>query len=111
MTLDLSIGAEAMLEYCGEPVVVRLPSIEGGREVLAIVDREPAAMSLTIAPGTLAPRAQIHLRNSATHGISTQELDLGKLRIEFPPRVGAAAVPHSIASVVRQDAGWIVLQT
>ena len=52
----------------------------------------------------------IHVRNDAALGISSAEVDLGGDKVDLALRLGLAAQPHSIARIVSQDAGMLVLE-
>tara|TARA_R110000751_G_scaffold76976_1_gene155309 strand:+ start:1191 stop:1556 length:366 start_codon:yes stop_codon:yes gene_type:complete len=59
---------------------------------------------------TIVDGFEVHVANSVTLGIETDEIDTGGDRLSFPARDGDAASDHSILRVVTQDTGMMVLE-
>ena len=59
---------------------------------------------------TVAPVFEVHVVNSSTLGISSDELDLGGDALTFPPRVGEAAATRTITQLLDHDDGMLVLE-
>lgn len=79
------------------------------RSVQAIVERMDVQL-LDEGGNTVVPMFTVHVANSSTLGISSDELDTGGDKISFPVRNGESATRRSIVSVDTQDTGMLVLQ-
>ncbi len=114
MTLDLASDAALFLGDFGESIVYKprptqaVPS-PAPRTITAIVDREPPAFLLE-ANGLAVPTVHIIVRNSATMGISSDEIDTGGDQVDVALRLGQAATTKRIVRIVQQDAGILRLE-
>lgn len=79
------------------------------RTISAVVNRDPVAPvpEMTAAQ---RPLAFVFVRNSATLGISSSELDTATLRLSFPRRLGKAAETFRVHRLIEQDADMIALE-
>lgn len=59
---------------------------------------------------TVTPVYEVHVVNSSTTGISSDELDLGGDQILLPPRDGKTAERKTVTQLTGQDTGMLVLQ-
>lgn len=78
------------------------------RSIKAIVDRSPPEI-ITATPSQIAPKFVVSVANDSTYGISSTELTLDGDALTFADREGKAAEKHIISSLIRQDAGVLVL--
>jgi hypothetical protein len=79
------------------------------RDVDAIVDRNPPSV-LPEVPSQLTDTMVIAVKNTATRGVISTELDKGGDSFLIAARIGKDPKKHSIVNVIRQDAGVIVLE-
>jgi hypothetical protein len=79
------------------------------RSISAIVVREQIEV-LSEDVITNAPSFEVHVANSSTLGISSDEIDTGGDQIEFPPRDGKTAERRTITRLVTQDNGMLILE-
>jgi hypothetical protein len=101
-------GTTFMTDLGGETVTY-LPSGGGSREIQALVTRhEPD--ELGPAPHGHGPVLTVAVINSATTGISGDEVDTGRDKIQLPVRLGETAQARRIMSVISQDAGMMQLE-
>lgn len=113
MTLHDMIQADAATVFC---------NINDFAEVVTYYARHGSARDITVqvfrdALGVLAedgdtvlPTFEIHVKNDATLGISSEELNLGGDSIEFAIRVGQAKSRRSITRLVSHDEGMLILE-
>ncbi len=80
-----------------------------GREITAIVDRVAVETIEGIEPQR-APRITLTVANSATHGISSDEIDRGTDRVLVPLRFGKAASEMGISEIIDHDEGALTLE-
>lgn len=59
---------------------------------------------------TVAPVFEVHVANSSTLGISSDELDLGGDALTFPPRIGETTATRTITQLLDHDEGMLVLE-
>ena len=79
------------------------------RSISAVVIRE----SITVLGedgDAVLPVYEVHVANSSTIVVSSQELDLGGDQIELAPRDGKAAERKTITRLMAQDHGMLVLE-
>ena len=81
----------------------------GTRTINAVVQREQL-QTVSQDTDTVAPVFYVHVANSASTGISSQELDLGGDTLSFPPRDGKAAETKYIQQLITQDEAMLVLE-
>lgn len=79
------------------------------RTIKAIVIRQEVT-TLAEDQDTVTPMFEVHVANSATLGISSEELDTGGDKIEFPPRDGKQAQARTITRLTTQDNGMLVFE-
>lgn len=104
--LNTSDFAETVTYY---PHTYHGATARASRSISAVVFRE----QLTIIGedvDTVAPLFEVHVANSTTVGINSDEIDLGGDQIEFPPRDGKAAERRTITELVTQDNGMLVVR-
>lgn len=78
------------------------------RTINAVVIREPTSI-LGEDGDTVAKEWEVHVVNSTTLGISSDELDIGGDQLGFAPRLGETAERRSIVRVVGHDEGMVVI--
>jgi hypothetical protein len=78
------------------------------RAIVAVVFRE--SFQTLGEDETVVPMFMVHVANNATTGISSDEIDLGGDRIEFPPRDGQPAQRRTITRILTQDHGMMELE-
>ena len=78
------------------------------RNIQAVVIRE--SLGLMPEDGVVYPLFEIHVANSDTGGISSDELNLGGDELEFPDRVGKPKQRRSIMKLLSHDEGMLVLE-
>jgi len=108
MALDLTQDAAVYLSDFGEAVVYR-PRAGQPRPIRALVDRSPPA-PVAEAPGALAPRIRLVVRNDDRLGVSSREVDTGGDRVEVAVRLGRAPESLAVVRVAAQDAGLVELE-
>ena len=79
------------------------------RQITALVNRQPVDDLGDMPKGT-APRLTINVRNDATYGISSSEIDLGRDKVSVPVRIGEAAQERKLSKILSQDAGMMVVE-
>ena len=57
----------------------------------------------------IVPEFEVRVANSATTGISSEELNVGGDQIKFPVRLGETATKRSVQLLSEHDAGMLVL--
>jgi hypothetical protein len=113
MSLRDTIEADALTVFCNDQdfaeTVTYWPRVGSSRSIKAVVFREQIT-AFTEDRETNLPMFQVHVTNSATTGISSEELDTGGDSIELPPRDGKTAQRRSITQLITQDHGMLVLE-
>ena len=113
MTLHDIIQADATTVFCNTDdfaeEVTYYPRTGTARTVDAIVIREALAV-LTEDGDAVIPLFEIHVANTETRGITSEELNLGGDRIEFAVRVGGALTRRTITKLVGHDEGMLILE-
>lgn len=98
-------SAPKLLVEWGEPIVY-VPRDGTPRDIEAIIDRNPPE---TIGgAGVRGPRFTAQVTNDVLLGITSDELNTGGDKLEFPPRVGQAAKSYPIQKLLT-DAGDMLL--
>lgn len=119
MTLRDQIASDASLVFLSTSdfaeTVTYYPHVYFGgsatsRSISAVVFRQQVATVGEDGGEVVLPMYEVHVANSATTGISSEELDTGGDQIQFPPRDGKDAEKKSILHLVTQDNGMLVLQ-
>jgi len=107
---ELIDTAEKFLDTLGSEAIVYLPAGGGERPIDAIVNRDPPA-ELGDAPHGHSPLAIIAVRNNATDGISSAELDIGGGdKVRYAIRLGKTPQDRRITGIISQDAGMLRLE-
>jgi len=78
------------------------------RSISAVVFRNPVQVLQEDGNVVLA-EYEVHVANSSSVGISSDEIDTGGDQIEFPPRDGKTAERRSIIKILTQDPGMLVI--
>ena len=84
--------------------VIYKPVGGGTREIKAIIDYE----QLDDMAGGMTPRILIDVRNDATYGISTNEVDPGVDKVSLPTEYGGTDKDRLINGIVSQDKGRVI---
>jgi len=84
-------------------------TLRADRTIKAVVIREQIA-PLSADSNTAAPVYRVSVANDTTLGINSDELDLGKDALTFPPRDNKTAVRHTITDLLSQDHGMLTLE-
>ena len=113
MTLASSIVSDASTVFTSSDdfaeSVVYLPRHGEARTIDATVIRN--AITFMDGPNEITTYVwQVHVINSATTGISGDELNTGGDAISLSPRDGQSRVSKSVTRIVSQDAGMLVLE-
>lgn len=91
------------------PFKYRSDTLRADRSIAAVVIRHQVS-PLPGDDGTVAVPYEVHVANSTTLGINSDEIDKGKDALSFPPRDGKTAVRHTITDIIFQDHGMLVLE-
>lgn len=113
MTLRESIASDAVSVFLSADefaeTVVYLPRGGGSRTILAVVDREPPTL-MDDAGNVMALSFMLYVANSATSGITAQEIDTGGDRIQIAAKINDAAKKNcTILRVMDNDNGMLQL--
>jgi len=96
-----------MAIFAEATTITYLPSGGGSREIEAIVDWEEES---DVAGSSLSPVIEIQVRNSATDGISSNEVDRGGDKIRIPMKIGGSTQDRVIKRILNQDCGMLELE-
>lgn len=112
--IDLTQFNAAFIETWGE--TIHYIAVQGatttagaGREITAVVDRQPPAPQ-SPAPGGVRPLMVVYVANSSTTGISADELDVGQDILMVPLRVGDSESAFHVDRILTQDDGMLALE-
>lgn len=105
----LATESELFIDNLGAEAIIYLPAAGGSRAIDALVNREQPAETGD-APHGHAPLLTIVVINSATTGISSDEVDCGGDKVELPVRLGETAQERLIAGIISQDSGMMKLE-
>lgn len=113
MTMHDTILADGLSVFCNaddfaEPVVYYKRSGEA-RSINAVVIREALAI-LPEDGDAVTPVFEIHVHNSESTGISSDELNLGGDSLSFAVRAGQDASRRTITKLLGHDEGMLVLE-
>ena len=61
-------------------------------------------------PQPISPWIEVTVRNDATYGISTAEIDCGADAISLPRRIGESAATLQLVSIIHQDHGMVTIK-
>ena len=103
----IDTAAEHLTTF-GETVTY-YPKAGGSRSITAVVSRQPPG-SLDGAPHGHAPRLSVHVKNDATAGISSAEIDTGGDELNLAVRIGEAAENRRITKILNMDHGMLELE-
>jgi len=102
----MSLMDEAIMDVFADSVVY-VPGDGGGeRTIDAVIDYD----GVQPVPGTPQGKTysiQVSVRNSATLGISTAEVDTGRDKVKVPPRTGQTAEARRIVDIIEQDSSMV----
>lgn len=105
---QLSEDADIFLSIFGQAITY-YPRGGGSRAIVGIVDQEQVS-GIPGVPGANTPPARITVKNSATDGISSTEIDTGGDKIGYSVRIGQAAQSRRIGKIISQDHGMLTLE-
>ncbi len=91
----------------GESVIYR-PRQKSERTISATVFRQVAESIEDENRSSVV--FEVHVINSTTTGISSEELDLGGDAIDLADRTGKTARPRAIVQILDSDEGMLILQ-
>lgn len=113
MTLHTMIQADAETVFCNvndfAEVVTYCARDGTQRPINAVLFRESLA-TFNEDGDVVLPVFEIHVKNDATLGITSDELNLGGDSIEFAARVGRDAQRRSITRLIDNDEGMLILE-
>ncbi len=113
MTLHDIIQSDASAVFCNVNDFAELVTYYAwdgsSRDIYAVVERDPLAV---FGPDgdTILPSFVVKVTNSATLGISSEELNLGGDSIEFAVRVGQETSIRTITRLLEHDEGMVILE-
>lgn len=103
-----AIGFPALLTQFGESITYA-PRCGPVRVIDAIVDRNPPGI-LDASGEAVFPSATVQVYNSATSGISSDEVDIGKDELLMALKIGdATAKRFSMLTMTSQSGGVVTL--
>lgn len=105
---EINEGIDESLEAFGEQVTYKAGGT-GSRAILATIDRFPPRRQSNSGQW-YTPIAIIVVKNSATEGISTTELNTGLDKISMPVRIGQAHRDCLVDHKISEDGGSIELE-
>lgn len=105
---DIAADAATFVNEFSESVVYR-PFGGTARTISALVNRFPPNQ-LPGVPEASLPSVVLTVRNNATTGISSTELDTGGDRLDVAIRYGETASTREIARLLKSDAGLVVIE-
>lgn len=105
-SLDNSISRRVFSAHMAEEVVYR-PARGRPRRIKAIVDRQTHA---AIGDGRPVQMLVIEVDNSPATGITADELDTGRDRIEIARVIGGEPESRDIGQLLAQDEGRLTLE-
>jgi hypothetical protein len=108
MDLAADMGNVFLADF-GEDVTY-VPLTGDERPIRAIIDRNPP-MPPAGSPvkAGLAPKITAEVANDATAGISSSEINTGGDKLKLPVRIGEAATARPLVTILRHDAGSLLL--
>lgn len=103
-------AAPDQLANFGESVTYYNRAGDPGRAITAIVERDPPRGIEEVPVRSISDIAIITVRNDATTGIASTEIDVGGDEIDFPRRIGETARRRGITSILSQRGGMLRLE-
>ena len=99
-----AVGFPFLLGQFGEPITYQ-PTAGGERSISAIVERDPPAI-FDASGGAVLPKLTIRVLNSATDGISSDEVNIGTDEISIRLHVSdALPKTFSFMTQLSEDSG------
>lgn len=105
----LAAESAIFIDNLGAEAITYLPAAGGSRAIDALINREQPAETGD-APQGHAPLLTIVVINSATTGISSDEVDCGGDKVNLPVRLGETAQQRRITGIISQDSGMVKLE-
>lgn len=99
------IDADAL----GAEALTYLKVSGASRSIQGVVERNPDQKQKTPSPASKGPHLVVLVRNNATSGIASTEVDVGSDRITVARRYGETAVNLSVVEVIDHDAAYLRL--
>jgi hypothetical protein len=113
MTLHDTIESDAINVFCNSDdfaeSVTYYPRSGLSRCIKAVVFREQLAI-LPEDGDNVVPIFEVHVINTCTEGISSDELNLGGDMMEFAVRIGQQVQRRSITKLLGHDEGMLILE-
>lgn len=100
----LIAAADCMFLLPGAEAVTYMPRSGDSRRINAVVTR-PGPEQMAAIEGGSRPQFELLVKNTATGGIASDELDTGGDKIEVAPREGAKPVTMRLIELLDHDAG------
>lgn len=114
MSLHDTIHADALSVFCNSDdfaeTIVYYKRNGRSRDIKAIVIRSNAVMLPESQNDLNTPVFEVHVANSETAGIASDEIDLGGDELALSPRVGEPTERRSILRILEHDEGMMVLE-
>ena len=107
--LALKASADSFFLLPDVETIIYLPLSGGSRSISAIVSRPGPAEIGPLAGGS-RPHIELLVKNDATKGISSDEIDTGGDRVTVALRKGITAVKLRITEILHQDAAMMRLR-
>ncbi len=104
----LAVAADQLLSQFGEAVTY-YPKGGGTRDIVGVVDRNPVG-AITGSPHGNTPRMMVIVKNDASDGISSSEVNTGGDKINLDVRIGESEQQRRITSLVWHDYGMMHLE-
>jgi hypothetical protein len=113
MTLHDRIQADASTVFCNvddfAEVAIYYPRDGEARDIDAVIVRQALAVPNEYND-SITPVFEVHVANTVTRGITSEELNLGGDSLWFAVRVGETATMRSITQLLDHDEGMLVLE-
>jgi hypothetical protein len=113
MTLHDMIESDAIDVFCNTDdfaeSITYYPRSGLSRSIKAVVFREQLAI-LPEDGDNVVPMFEVHVSNTCTDGIASDELNLGGDMLEFAVRVGQPIQRRSITKLLGHDEGMLILE-
>lgn len=106
----LTQAADAVFLLPNREYVTYIPASGSQRRIKALIERYDETDKIANLDGGSSPALTVLVANSATSGISSDELDTGGDKMEIMPRDGKRPVTARITELLSHDAGWCRLQ-
>ena len=113
MTLHDVIQSDASLVFCNVSDFAETATYitrDGLRRCIDVVVERQNLQTLSEYSGSVTPVFIVHVANTCTRGISSDELNLGGDSIELAIRVGEEVSERTIVQLMEHDEGMLVLE-